>query len=118
MTPLDRTAASTFDRVASDLTHEPFPELAAAIRARIEPIMKHWRDLSLKAMPHLEKLTLVEFEDTIAINLSAAADALESQNPRHLRGVIDVGGSMGSTASSRKPACWTCSRKCESCGTW
>jgi signal transduction histidine kinase len=95
MTSSDRTADSTFDRVAIDLTHAPFPELAAAIRARIERIMKHWRDLSLKAMPHLDKLTVVEFEDTIAIILSAAADALQSENPRHLRGVIDTAGEHG-----------------------
>ena len=58
MTTSDRTATSTFERVALDLTHEPFPQLAAAILGRTDRILQHWRHLSLKAMPHLDALTL------------------------------------------------------------
>ena len=92
---LDRTAASTFDRVAIDLTHSPFPQLATAIRRRTDRILQHWRHVSLKAMPHLEVLTCAEFEDTIAEILSAAADALQSADPQQLRGVIERGPAHG-----------------------
>ena len=95
MTTSDRTAVSTFDRVAIDLTHEPFPQLAAAILDRTDRILQHWRDLSLKAMPHLDALTLEEFEDTIAEILSAVADAVQSANPQQLRGVIERGPGHG-----------------------
>ena len=91
----DRTAASTFDRVAADLAHAPFPALAAAILARIDPILRHWRDLSLKAMPHLDALTLKEFEDTVAVILSAAATALKSADAQELLGVIESGPQHG-----------------------
>lgn len=91
----DRTALSTFDRVARDLTHQPFPELASAIHACSNSILKEWRDRSLTAMPHLDVLTLVQFENTIAIILSAAADALESADPQQLRGVLEHGPQHG-----------------------
>src|SRR5688572_13074658 len=95
MSTFDRTAASTFDRVAEDLSHAPFPALAAAIRARIDRVHKHWRDLSLNAMPHLDALTLEQFEDTIAEILTAAAAALKSADPEQLRGVIESGPQHG-----------------------
>jgi len=95
MTTSDRTAVSTFDRVAIDLIHEPFPQLAAAILARIDRILQHWRHLSLKAMPHLDALTLEEFEDTIEEILSAVADAMRTASPQQLRGVIERGPSHG-----------------------
>ncbi|MCC6909074.1 MAG: PAS domain S-box protein [Phycisphaerales bacterium] len=86
----ERTAASTFNRVAIDLAHDPFPELAGAIRGRIDPILKHWREVSLTAMPHLDALTLKEFENSIGAILSAAADAFASAEPRKLLGVMQV----------------------------
>jgi hypothetical protein len=84
-----RTASSTFDRVAIDLTHAAFPEFATAIRTRIDRILKHWRKLSLTAMPHLDAMTLEEFEDTIADILSAAAHAIQSADSNQLRGVVE-----------------------------
>lgn len=90
-----RTAVSTFNRVAVDLAHEAFPQLATAILARSDRILKQWRHLSLKAMPHLDGLTLEEFEDTIAQILSAAADACQSADPQELRRVIDEAPSHG-----------------------
>jgi len=95
MSTSDRTAASTFNRVAFDLTHEAFPGMAAAIRARNDQILKHWRERSLNAMPHLDALTREEFENAIAEILSAAADALQSADPRQLRGVVESGPHHG-----------------------
>lgn len=91
----DRTADSTFDRVAVDLTHRAFPELADALRDRTESILKEWRTVSLRAMPHLEALTLEEFENTIAVIFSTAADAFQSSNPQRLRGMMDESPSHG-----------------------
>jgi len=84
----DRTAVPTFDRVASDLAHLPFLTMASALRARIDRILKHWRRLSLKAMPHRDALDADQFEEAVAVILSDTADALESADPQELRGVI------------------------------
>jgi signal transduction histidine kinase len=89
------TAASTLDRVARDLTHEAFPLLAAAMRARIQPVLDQWRRLSFEAMPHLDEMTQKEFEDSVGLILSAAADAFESADPAHLRGVVEQGPEHG-----------------------
>jgi PAS domain S-box-containing protein len=91
----DRTAASTFDRVSKDLAHAAFPEMAAAIRASTDAVLKRWRGLSLTAMPHLDELTLAEFEDTIGEILAAASEALASADPRHLRRVVEESPSHG-----------------------
>src|SRR5262249_4394677 len=85
----DHTAVSTFDRVASDLAHAEFPRVGAALRARTDRILKRWRSLSLKAMPHFHELTRAQFENAVAAILSAAADAFESADPQSLRGVMD-----------------------------
>ena len=87
--PVPRTADSTFERVALDLTHRAFPELAAALRQRCDRILKQWRALSLKAMPHMDRMTLEEFENSIAKILSAVADALQTDDPQQLRGVLE-----------------------------
>lgn len=89
------TADSTFARVAMDLKHEAFPQLAAAIHASNDRILKRWREVSLKAMPHLDALTLAEFEDTVTEILAAAADALQSADPQQLRGVVESGPQHG-----------------------
>src|SRR5437773_2231537 len=87
--PVARTADSTFDRVALDLKHRAFPALAAALRERCDRILKQWRGLSLKAMPHMDRMTLEEFENSIAKILSAVADALQTEDPQQLRGVLE-----------------------------
>src|SRR5262245_5246119 len=85
----EHTAVSTFDRVAADLAHAQFLRVGAALRARTERILKQWRSLSLKAMPHSAEMTRTQFEDAVAAILSAAADAFESADPQKLRGVVD-----------------------------
>lgn len=91
----DRTATSNLARIAFDLAHEPFPAMAIAIRERKEPILKGWRELSLRAMPHLDGLTLEEFENTISWILADAAGALQSADPQHLLGVMKRGPQHG-----------------------
>ena len=96
-----RTSASTFRRVATDLAHEPFPQLAAALCAQgpggtcIDRILKQWRKLSLEAMPHLDALTREEFENSISEILLTAADAFRSADPQRLRGVMETGPQHG-----------------------
>ena len=89
MSGKNRTAESTFERVAMDLTHRAFPELAAALRARVNRILRAWRQRSLRAMPDLDALSLEQFENTLDVILSAAADAFDSADPTQLRGVIE-----------------------------
>jgi signal transduction histidine kinase len=95
ITGCERTAVSTLDRVAHDLAHAAFPRMAVALRARIQPILDRWRVLGLEAMPHLDEMTQKEFEDSIGVILSAAADAFESADPGRLRGVIEQGPEHG-----------------------
>src|SRR6185369_10801071 len=83
------TAVSTFKRVAIVLTHREFAQLAGAIRERSDRILKRWRAASLKAMPHLGQLTLKEFENSIATILAALAEALQSEDPQQLRGLME-----------------------------
>ena len=63
----DRTAFSTFDRVAGDLARQAFTSMGAAMRSRSDRIVKRWHGLSIKAMPHLDALTGAEFESSIAL---------------------------------------------------
>ena len=60
-----RLPTPTFQRVALDLEHRAFPELSAALRQRADRILGQWRLSSLKAMPHLDRITLGEFENSI-----------------------------------------------------
>ena len=59
------------------------------LRQRCDRILKQWRALSLKAMPHMDRMTLEEFENSIGKILSAAADALQTEDPQQLRGVLE-----------------------------
>src|ERR1700710_1123810 len=76
--PSARTAASTFERVAIDLRHRAFPELAGARRACGGRVLAGWRAAASVAMPHLDRLTVAEFQSSIAAILGTLADALGS----------------------------------------
>jgi PAS domain S-box-containing protein len=80
----------TFDRVALDLRHHAFPELAAALRAAAERILGGWRSATSAAMPHLDRLTIAEFQNSIRAILGTVADALASADPLQLRALIDL----------------------------
>ncbi len=83
------TAQGPFARVAADLTQGVFPELADAIIKCTTPILKKWREASFKAMPDLDEYTITEFEDGVAAVLHASADALRTQDPQALLGVMN-----------------------------
>ena len=75
--------------------YRPFPELAKAIRAQTEQILREWHGRTVSSMPELGELSVKEFKDDIARILSAMADALESNDPPDLRRLVEAAPSHG-----------------------
>lgn len=64
--------------LAQQLSHEPYPEVASALRSRTPLILKAWRVASLEVLPRLaDESTIKEFENDVARILDAAADSLD-----------------------------------------
>lgn len=82
--------------LAAQLTHEPFPHLAAALRVRTDRILKQWRKLSIAALPNLtDEQTRLEFEDDIAKILDTVADSLERDDAWRIDEVLHHGPKHG-----------------------
>ena len=80
---------SAFSRVALDLQHLAFPELALALRDRIDVILKQWRARSSRAMPHWDRMSLAEFENGVANIFVGFSEAMQSDQPEQLRKLFD-----------------------------
>lgn len=93
--PDPSAVGSIIERLLLARPHRAYPELAAALRERIERILTEWRSATSKAIPHLDRLTLEEFQNSITANLSAIADAMGSEDPGQLRGLIERATSHG-----------------------
>lgn len=76
------------ERIAAALAQVNFPQVAAAIRARSASIRRVWRDRSVAAMPHLDRLTVNELENSIAMVVGALATAMEGADADRLREII------------------------------
>lgn len=76
-------------QIASQLGGRAHPQVAAALRERSDRILTLWRELTLKAAPHLDRYTVREFENSIAAILESVAVALKSDDPEQVRGVLD-----------------------------
>lgn len=74
--------------LADQLSHRPFPEMANSIRTRSDAILKAWRALTIIALPHVDELTIKQFEDSIAVILGVVADSLESDDVKKVRAVL------------------------------
>jgi signal transduction histidine kinase len=64
----------------AQLTHRPFPEVAAAIRASAHQITVAWDAAVRKAMPQMQNLTFDELKDSTPEILLCIADALASDD--------------------------------------
>jgi signal transduction histidine kinase len=78
-----------FETVARQLRGRHFDEVAHALRTSITPILNHWRAQSLIAVPELDRLTIAEFEDSMALILRAVAAAMKTDDPEQLRNIIE-----------------------------
>jgi signal transduction histidine kinase len=70
--------------LTKQLEHQPFPELADAICARIQNILKAWRAITIETLPHLDEPTIKEFENSIGVILRCAADTLKADGQRQV----------------------------------
>ncbi|HTW93332.1 MAG TPA: sensor histidine kinase [Tepidisphaeraceae bacterium] len=63
------------------LKYRPFPELAAALRRRIDHIIDRLQDLVAQTLPTADELTFGQFRDMLPEALRQMAAALESSTP-------------------------------------
>lgn len=80
---------ATADRVPGFLSARHFPEVSLAILSRTDSILRSWRARSIEAMPELERLTLDEFENSIARILGRISVAMSSDDPDDVRRMIE-----------------------------
>ena len=76
------------DLLIAQLTRHPFPRLAEALRAAAGRITLAWDDAVRRAMPQMRHLTSDELKDSTPSILLAIADALASDDPDLIRGLI------------------------------
>lgn len=76
-------------------THRPLPEVAAALRSAVEDICVAWDAVVRQAMPQMRHLSFRELEDSTPQILRAIADALASDDPRLIRGLLHAAPAQG-----------------------
>ncbi len=79
----------------AQLTHRPFPEVAAALRAEVNRITLAWDTAVRQAMPQMQHLTFDELKDSTPEILLAIADALASNDPDLIRELLRRAPSQG-----------------------
>jgi signal transduction histidine kinase len=77
------------------LKYSAFPELAAALRARSEAILRRWQELVRHRLPDANKLTLEQLRDDLPQVLAEMARALEAQDSGSVVGLGKVSGTHG-----------------------
>src|SRR4051812_15071452 len=81
--------------LVAQLTHIGFADLADALRASIEDILREW-DLAVReALPQLDRLTLDELRDGNPKLLRAIADALASSDPHEIKSLYEQAPQQG-----------------------
>ena len=83
------TLTGEIDRVARQLGQRNFPEVARAIRASLPAMLLEWRTYTQKAVPELDKLTISEFENSVAALLGSIADLMECRDAERVRRFIE-----------------------------
>ena len=79
------------------LTRRAYPELAAALRAVIEPVVSRWQHVVAEALPSADQLTLAQVRDDMPKVLEQCARALESDEPlatRKLHAITPLHGEV------------------------
>src|SRR5688572_27949956 len=83
------------DDAARDRGTRDFSDVAEALRTRIDSIIRRWREQSFKSIPNLDQLTIEEFENSMAVILEAMAVVMESDDPIHMRRIIEQSPTHG-----------------------
>src|SRR5690348_7432804 len=72
----------------NQIIHAAFPEVAVALRARIDRIVENW-DLAVRqVISQMDRLTIDEMRNSFPKILMAVAAALESPEPNSIAGVV------------------------------
>jgi hypothetical protein len=76
--------------LALDLNHRAYPELAAALRSTIEPIIVQCGELTIKEIPHFDRYTIEQLADDLRAILESVAIAMESADSEKLRSLLEL----------------------------
>ena len=79
------------------LKYQSLPELAAALRARCDVIIERWHAAVQETMPQANELSLSELRNSLPQTLEQMAAALESDEPKATKDLMDLATSHGET---------------------
>jgi signal transduction histidine kinase len=77
------------------LKFESFPLLAAAVEARIEPVLARWQQLVCEKLPTADELTLTQLRDELPEVLGELAKTLASEDGSHFERLVAVARGHG-----------------------
>lgn len=81
--------------LVAQLSHLPFPDLAATLREGADEITRAWDAAVREAMPHMQHLTFEQLKDSTPAILTAIADALASDDPDEIRELVSRAPAQG-----------------------
>jgi signal transduction histidine kinase len=85
------------NRTMDLLKYRPFPELAAAVRGRMDATIERWQNAVRDTLPAAHELTLTQVRDELPITLEIMAAALESDDPRATKELMSQSTTHGET---------------------
>jgi signal transduction histidine kinase len=88
--------------LAEHLATRDFGEAAAALRSSTGPILSSWRRRSIEMIPDLDRLTIVEFENSVPIILEALASALEFRDPGRIVSIVEASPRHGAARFTQR----------------
>jgi signal transduction histidine kinase len=90
-----RRTQDEIEHLSHSLARREFGEVARALRCSIESILLEWRRRSLELMPGLNRLSVAEFDDSMAAILGSLASAMECTDAAQLRQIVEESPSHG-----------------------
>src|SRR5689334_13021949 len=83
--------------MANPPASQSFPEVAAAIHARVPAILQHWESAVRQLLPTVNELTLTELRDTFPRLLAEIASALNTEHTPAIHNLISGSIEHGNT---------------------